>query len=85
MFDISRRKILGASMIGAGAVLSGIGACSSANKLNNRGNIMLNGHKNLPKGLIEAANFSLLEAIHGRRSRRFAQGASIPDGVYIKT
>ena len=25
-------------------------------------------------------NFPLIEAIHGRRSRRFAKGASIPDG-----
>lgn len=32
------------------------------------------------KGLIDAANFPLIDAIHGRRSRRFAKGASIPDG-----
>lgn len=32
------------------------------------------------KGLIDVANFPLIEAIHGRRSRRFAKGATIPDG-----
>lgn len=85
MFDISRRKVLGASMIGAGAILSGLGACTIASKLNNRGNILLNSAKDLPKGLIEAANFSLLDAIHGRRSRRFSHGASIPDGPLAYT
>ena len=33
-----------------------------------------------PRGLVEAATFPLIEAIHGRRSRRFAKGATIPDG-----
>ncbi|NKC31116.1 hypothetical protein HEQ75_09620 [Roseomonas sp. BU-1] len=32
------------------------------------------------RGLVEAASFPLIEAIHGRRSRRFAKGASIPAG-----
>lgn len=38
------------------------------------------GHPGLPRGLIEAMNFPLIEAIRGRRSRRFAKGATIPDG-----
>ncbi|NKE48619.1 hypothetical protein HB662_27875 [Roseomonas frigidaquae] len=33
-----------------------------------------------PRGLVEATSFPLIEAIHGRRSRRFAKGASIPAG-----
>ena len=41
---------------------------------------MLDRIPNVPKGLVEAANFPLLEALHGRRSRRFARGATIPDG-----
>ena len=41
---------------------------------------MLDGFPPRPRGLVEAANFPLIEAIHGRRSRRFAKGASIPDG-----
>jgi len=80
MFKTSRRKLLATSMIGAGAILGGFGASASAGKLNKKGNIMLNKIKDVPKGLIEAANFPLLEAIHGRRSRRFARGASIPEG-----
>ncbi len=31
-------------------------------------------------GLVEAMTFPLVEAIRGRRSRRFARGATIPDG-----
>lgn len=41
---------------------------------------MLDAYKNSPHGLVEAATFPLIEAIHGRRSRRFAKGARIPDG-----
>lgn len=33
-----------------------------------------------PPGLAQAASFPLVEALFGRRSRRFARGASIPDG-----
>lgn len=32
------------------------------------------------RGLVHAATFPLIEAIRGRRSRRFAKGASIPNG-----
>ncbi|MDI4657933.1 hypothetical protein [Xanthobacter autotrophicus] len=32
------------------------------------------------RGLVQAATFPLIDAIRGRRSRRFAKGASIPDG-----
>jgi len=85
MFETSRRKLLGASMIGASAVMNGLGARASAAEMKTRGNIMLNRIPDLPKGLIEAANFPLIEAIHGRRSRRFAKGASIPDGPLAYT
>lgn len=80
MFETSRRKLLGASMIGAGALLHTVGARASAATLNSRGNIILNKMPELPQGLVDAANFPLIDAIHGRRSRRFAKGASIPDG-----
>ncbi len=85
MFATSRRKLLGASMIGAGAVLGGLGAPSSAAALTSRGNILLNRIPDLPKGLVEAAGFPLIDAIHGRRSRRFAKGASIPGGPLAYT
>ena len=35
----------------------------------------------LPGGFKEIRNFSLIEALLGRRSRRFFLGAEIPDGV----
>jgi len=85
MLKTSRRKLLGASMIGAGAILNGLGASASAARLNNKGNIMLDKISDLPNGLIEAVNFPLIEAIHSRRSRRFARGASIPDGPLAYT
>lgn len=80
MLEASRRRFLGASLIGAGTALSGLGACESGARLTTKGQSMLSRIPNLPKGLIESVNFPLIEAIHGRRSRRFARGASIPDG-----
>lgn len=85
MFETSRRKLIGASMIGAGAVLGGMGARASGTRMKTKGNIMLDRVPYLPPGLVEAANFPLIEAIHGRRSRRFAKGASIPDGPLAYT
>ena len=41
---------------------------------------MLDSFNTPPKGLVQAATFPLIEAIHGRRSRRFAKGAVIPTG-----
>lgn len=80
MFELSRRKLLGTSMLGAGAVMSGIGMAASAKNLKRKGKILLDGIDQQPKGLYEAINFPLVEAIYGRRSRRFALGAEIPDG-----
>lgn len=36
----------------------------------------------LPKGFHKMLSFGLIEAILGRRSRRFFMGAEIPDGVF---
>jgi hypothetical protein len=80
MFEPSRRKLLGASLIGAGAMLSATGFARAANETTRKGRIMLDRYAGHPKGLVEAASFPLIEAIHGRRSRRFAKGATIPDG-----
>lgn len=33
-----------------------------------------------PPGLKDVINFPLIEALYGRRSRRFCLGASIPEG-----
>jgi hypothetical protein len=80
MFETSRRKLLGASLLGAGAALNSAGFAAAANDLTRKGRIMLDKFPDGHKGLIDAASFPLIEAIHGRRSRRFAKGATIPDG-----
>jgi len=80
MIRTSRRRLMGATLLGTGALLSGIGLKTQASTLNARGRMLLDGFATPPNGLVEAMNFPLIEAIHGRRSRRFAKGASIPDG-----
>lgn len=39
-------------------------------------------HSEVPPGFYEMSRFSLWEALLGRRSRRFARGAEIPDGTF---
>ncbi|MFC2017815.1 hypothetical protein ACFLTQ_00735 [Chloroflexota bacterium] len=39
-------------------------------------------HSNFPPGFQDVMSFSLIEALLGRRSRRFFMGAEIPDGVF---
>ena len=39
----------------------------------------------LPRGFREMMKFGLIEALTGRRSRRFFMGAEIPDGVFAYT
>ena len=85
MFETTRRTLLGASMVGTGAFLNGLGMRATASELKAKGNVMLDNIPQPPRGLVEAANFPLIEAIHGRRSRRFARGASIPDGPLAYT
>ncbi|WP_219929783.1 hypothetical protein [Teichococcus aestuarii] len=79
MLDTTRRKLYGATLLGAGAVLGGLGL-AQADALGARGRTLLDSLGNRPRGLAKAAAFPLIEAIHGRRSRRFAKGASIPAG-----
>ncbi len=82
MYELPRRKLLGASALSAAALLTSVGAGAYAvgSRLQRKGNILLDNLRELPDGLLEAVRFPLIEAIHGRRSRRFARGASIPDG-----
>lgn len=85
MFEATRRKLLGASLVGASSVLNTFGYRAEAANLTQKGTIMLDKIRKLPKGMVEAAQFPLIEAIQGRRSRRFALGASIPDGPLAYT
>jgi len=67
-------------MLGAGSVLGGLGFAAKAEELKGKGKIMLDHFASIPPGLVEAVNFPLLEAIQGRRSRRFSRGSEIPSG-----
>jgi hypothetical protein len=79
-FSITRRKFLGSVLVGAGALLSACNMKSLGERTTNKGHIMLDRIPSYPPGLRDAVQFPLLEALGGRRSRRFALGNSIPDG-----
>lgn len=42
-------------------------------------------NKSIPPGFQDMIAFGLIEALLGRRSRRFFMGAEIPDGVFTYT
>ena len=79
MLSLSKRKLLGTSMVAAGTLFSRFGL-AKAQAMTARGRLLLDGYRDKPQGLVEACSFPLIEAIHGRRSRRFAKGAAIPSG-----
>jgi hypothetical protein len=87
MFETSRRKLLGTSILGAGTALTGLSGCSTdaGAKSSTQQTIGLSRIPELPQGLLDAVEFPLIDALHGRRSRRFARGASIPDGPLAHT
>jgi hypothetical protein len=77
MLDTTRRQVLGATVAGAGAMVStGLAAADAGRAAKTD----LGGFSAVPEGLKTAASFPLIEAIRGRRARRFAKGARIPDG-----
>lgn len=78
--EMTRRKMLGTLLVGMGAVLTGCGVGSVGEKFSTRGRILLDNLPSYPPGLEEAIRFPLLEAITGRRARRFSLGSEIPDG-----
>lgn len=72
--------MLGTLCIGAGALLSGARASTLGARLRYKGRVLLDRLPAVPEGMEEAVRFPLVEALHGRRSRRFSLGASIHDG-----
>ena len=72
--------MLGALMVGAGTVLSGVHLHAAGERLKHRGRIRLDRRRAIPRGLEEAAKFPLVEALLGRRARRFSVGSELPDG-----
>lgn len=77
---MTRRKMLGSLLVGAGAVMSGFGMNTLGERAKQRGKVLLDRIPGIPAGLEEAVRFPLIEALHGRRARRFSLGAEIPDG-----
>jgi hypothetical protein len=84
LHNFTRRRLLGSTLLASGAILTGLGF-TRGETLIKKGKIMLDSYSPLPRGLVEAATFPLIEAIHGRRSRRFAKGTSIPNGPLAYT
>lgn len=79
-FSMTRRKMLGSLLLGAGTLLTSCKLNSLGQSATLKGKVLLNKIPNAPSGLEVAVQFPLLEALHGRRSRRFPLGASIPEG-----
>ncbi len=77
---VSRRRILGNILTGAGAVLTGLSLTSLGQAATQKGRFLLGQKTEGHPGLETALQFPLLAAIQGRRSRRFGMGMSIPDG-----
>lgn len=78
---INRRDMVGSMLLASGALLAGMGFKAPGHHLKDRGRTVLDGLSKVPKGLAEAVRFPLIEALYGRRARRFSRGAEIPDGV----
>ena len=79
--SMTRRKMLGGLLLSAGWLMTGCGFSKSGRQLTQQGDVMLYRVPQYPPGLEDAATFTLMDALYGRRSRRFAAGAEIPDGV----
>jgi hypothetical protein len=83
--DLNRRKLLGGMLLGAGSLLGACKAEALSRRMTYRGQVLLGQMPELPRGLEAAVRFPLVEALLGRRARRFPLGASIPDGPLAYT
>ena len=80
-FSITRRKMLGSLLLGTGSLLTFFKLPVLGQQAAKKGNVLLDRVRDYPSGLEDAANFTLMDALYGRRSRRFSNGSEIPDGV----
>ncbi len=78
--SFTRRKWLGGLLVGTGTLLSGLGMKAYGQRTTARGKVWLKGIEKPPRGLEEAMRFPLVEALYGRRARRFPVGSTLPDG-----
>jgi hypothetical protein len=79
--SLTRRRMLGGMLVGAGWLLTGARMPALGQQITEKGNVLLGRIPKYPPGLEDAAKFTLMDAIYGRRSRRFLVGSEIPDGV----
>lgn len=77
---LTRRRLFGYTMLGGSAMLGGCGLRTAQGRMRHQAGIMLDRVADAPPGLEDAAQMPLVEALIGRRSRRFAVGCAIPDG-----
>lgn len=80
--SLTRRRMLGFLLLSAGSVLTFLRMPALAQQAARKGTILLDRIPDYPPGLEDAAKFPLMDALSGRRSRRFAAGSEIPDGVF---
>ncbi|MCG3156930.1 MAG: hypothetical protein DKINENOH_03555 [bacterium] len=78
----TRRKMLGALLLGAGTMLSGFKMNALGERARHKGKVLLDRLPKIPPGLEEAVRMPFIEVLHGRRSRRFPLGAEIKDGPF---
>ena len=83
--SMTRRRLLGHTLLGGGAFLAGCGLVEAGHRISRRGKLLLDGLPSIPDGLRDAVSFPLVEALLGRRSRRFPIGCSISDGPFAYT
>ncbi|MEW5796674.1 MAG: hypothetical protein AB1772_09995 [Candidatus Zixiibacteriota bacterium] len=81
---INRRRMLGRLLAGAGAALTSLSLTSLGRAATRKSRFLLES-TTAARGLETVLQFTLLEALHGRRARRFSLGASIPDGPLAYT
>jgi hypothetical protein len=79
--SITRRKMLGFLLLGTGSLLTFLRMPALGQQATQKGNVLLDRILDYPSGLEDAAKFPLMDALYGRRSRRFSAGSEIPDGV----
>ena len=77
---VTRRRMLGYLLLGGGTLLAGCGMKGVGERAKEKGKVLLDRIPDLPPGLEAAVRFPLIEALQGRRARRFSVGSSIPDG-----
>lgn len=83
--SMTRRRLFGHVLVGGGAFLASCGLADAGQRTAQRGRLLLDRMPSIPDGLRDAISFPLVEALLGRRSRRFALGCSIPDGPFAYT